>query len=229
MFTTREFADHPAPRGPRPPRRWVPAAVTAVVVAVVSIVAVVVIRDQPHDVAAPPAPGVLTTTAPPRELEWKLINGIRLPFSEDGPAQVDGPRAHGYTHTPQGSLVAAWQIATRVLTDARYEQLLGTQVRADLGQQQQVRNAVTQARNLSAEEFEAAFRQPVAFRFATYTPMFARIYFAVPSVKGGFDFVRRAALWDGADWVYQVDSGLPELPNSTGLTGFTMFQDRAGR
>ncbi|MFB7878520.1 hypothetical protein ACFC06_25015 [Nocardia sp. NPDC056064] len=228
MFTTREFAEDPALRGPRPPR-WFPLAVTTVVVAVASIVAVVVIRDQPRDVATPPAPDVLTTTEPPRELEWKLINGIRLPFSEDGPAQVDGPRAHGYTHTPQGALVAAWQIATRVLTDARYEQLLGTQVRADLGQQQQVRNAVTQTRNLTADEFEAAFRQPVAFRFATYTPMFARIYFAVPSVKGGFDFVRRAALWDGNDWDYQVDSGLPDLPNSTGLTGFTMFQDRAGR
>ncbi|WP_278262813.1 hypothetical protein [Nocardia sp. AG03] len=206
-----------------------PVAVIAVLVAIAGIIAVAVIRDQPRDVATPSAPDAPTTTTPPRELQWKLINGVRLPFGEDGPTQVDGPRARGYTHTPQGALVAAWQIATRVLTDARYERLLGTQVRADLGQQQQVRNAVTLTRNLSAEEFEAAFRQPVAFQFVTYTPMFARMYFAVPSDKGGYDFVPRAALWDGTDWVYQVDSGLPELPNSTGLTGFTTFQDRAGR
>ncbi|MFF5035699.1 hypothetical protein [Nocardia salmonicida] len=229
MFTTREFAEHPAPRDPRPRRRWLPVAVAAVLVAVAAIIAVAVIRDQPNDFATPLAPDALTTTTPPRELDWKLINGVRLPFGADGPTEIDGPRAHGYTHTPQGALVAAWQIATRVLTDTRYEQLLGTQVRADLGQQQQARNAVTQTRNLSAEEFEAAFRQPVAFQFATYTPMFARIYFAVPSNKGGYDFVRRATLWDGTDWVYQVDSGLPELPNSTGLTGFTTFHDRAGR
>ncbi|WP_446225112.1 hypothetical protein ACTWPB_08365 [Nocardia sp. IBHARD005] len=229
MFTTREFADHHAPRDPRPPRRWFLAAVAAVLVAVVGIVAVAVIRDQTTHPTTSPTPGAVATATPPRELDWKLINGVRLPFGVDGPAQVDGPRAHGYSRTPQGALVAAWQISTRVLTDTRYEQLLGTQVRADLGQQQQVRNAITQTRNLSAEEFEQAFRQPFAFQFVSYTTTFARIYFAVPSNKGGYDFARRAALWDGNDWVYQVDSGLPELPNSTALNGFTTFQEKAQR
>ncbi|WP_280402953.1 hypothetical protein [Nocardia brasiliensis] len=223
MFTTREFAERPAPRGPRLPRRWLLVAVAAVLVVVVGIVVVALMRDRTTDSTTPATPGTVATATPPRDLEWKLINGVRLPFGADGPAQVDGPRAHGYAHTPQGALIAAWQISTRVLTDTRFEQLLGTQVRADLGQQQQVRNAVTRTRNLSSEEFEAAFRQPVAFQFATYTPTFARIYFAIPSNKGGYDFQRRAVLWDGNDWVYQVDSGLPELPNSTGLKGFTTF------
>ncbi|MGV9679140.1 hypothetical protein ACWDSJ_27995 [Nocardia sp. NPDC003482] len=223
MFTTREFADHPARRGPRLPRRWLVAAAAAALIVALALVVTAVIHGRATDSASSPPSGPAATATAPRELEWKLINGVRLPFGADGPAHVDGPRAYGYTHTPQGALLAAWQISTRVLTDTRYEQLLGTQVRADLGQQQQVRNAVTQARNLSPEEAAAAFRQPVAFRFATYTPMFARIYFAVPSTKGGFDFQRRAVLWDGDDWVYQVDSGLPDLPNSTGLPGFTTF------
>ncbi|AVH20161.1 hypothetical protein [Nocardia cyriacigeorgica] len=223
MFTTREFAERPASQGPRPSRRWLLVAAAAVLVVAVGIVLVAVVRDRSDNSATPAEPGAVATATPPRDLEWKLINGVRLPFGPDGPAEVDGPRAHGYSHTPQGALIAAWQISTRVLTDTRYEQLLGTQVRADLGQQQQVRNAVTQTRNLSPEEFAVVFRQPVAFQFATYTPTFARIYFAVPSNKGGYDFQRRAVLWDGNDWVYQVDSGLPELPNSTGLKGFTTF------
>ncbi|PXX53891.1 hypothetical protein DFR70_12612 [Nocardia tenerifensis] len=223
MFTTQEFAEGPARRGPHAPRRWLLAAAAAVLIVIVSIVAIALIRDRTTDSATSTEPGTLATATPPRELEWKLINGVRLPFGADGPAKVEGPRAHGYTHTPHGALLAAWQISTRVLTDVRYEQILSTQVRADLGQQQQLRNAVTQTRNLSPEEFDAAFRQPVAFQFATYTPTFARIYFAVPSSKGGYDFQRRAVLWDGNDWVYQVDSGLPELPNSTALKGFTTF------
>lgn len=224
MFTTREFAERPTRPDPRHPRnRWLLAAAAAVVlVAVVGVVASVMYH-RTNDSVPSVVSSVAAPSAPPRDLEWKLINGVRLPFSSDGPASVDGPRAHGYSHTPQGALVAAWQISTRVLTDARYEQLLGTQVRADLGQQQRVRNAVTATRNLTPEEFAVAFRQPVAFQFATYTPTFARIYFAIPSDKGGYDFERRAVLWDGTDWVYQVDSGLPALPNSTGLKGFTTF------
>jgi hypothetical protein len=160
--------------------------------------------------------------AAPRDLEWQLVNGVRLPVSADGPARTQGPIASGYAHSPAGAVIAAWQISTRMLTDTRYEQILATQVRADSGQRQQVRDQVTLVRNFTPEQFDVSFHQPVAFRIEHYDPTFATIYFAVPR-NGGYDFEARAVLWDDGDWQYQVDSGLPVFPNSTGLQGFTKF------
>lgn len=222
MFTTNEFADGKPRRVPR----WVLPIVVVVVVLVVAVIAWRVIERPDAGTATsstttPVGPDPVTA---PKGIEWRQVNGVKLPFGIDGPTRTDGPRAVGFAHSPQGAVLAAWQISTRVMTDNRFEQILNTQVRADLNQQQQIRDAVTQVRNFDSTQFAMAFPAPIGFRVEFYSPSFARIYFAVPSAKnGGYDFERRAVLWDRGDWQYQADSDLPLLPNATTLTGFTTF------
>lgn len=221
-FTTNEFTKPPRPR-------WVlPVVVTAVVVALLAVVAAVVVGSADDGAPAVPAPRPAPTqgldlTAAPTKLEWKLIDGVRLPFSGDGPSKVAGPMASGYSHTPQGAVVAAWQISTRLATSADYEQVMANQVRGTEAQRTQVRLEVANVRNLTSNQFSARFTQPVGFRVVSYDNAFAQIYFAVQSPAGGYDFTPRAVLWDGKDWQYQLISGLPALPNSTSIADFTTF------
>lgn len=220
MFTTNEFDDRP-----RRTPRWVLPVVVVVVVLVVAAIAWRLV-ERPDTGTATSTPTAIgpDPVATPKGLEWRQVNGVRLPFGADGPARTEGPRAVGFAHTPQGAVLAAWQISTRLMTDSRYEQILNTQVRTDLAGQQQIRDAVTQVRNFDATQFSMAFAAPVGFRVEYYSPSFARIYFAVPSAKnGGYDFERRAVLWDRGDWQFQADSGLPPLPNSPTITGYTTF------
>lgn len=220
-FTTREFADQTP--GRRGKRAWIIGVAAVVVALVIAAVAVIALRGGDSSTSTtPPTNTAPSTTEAPRDLEWKLVNGVRLPFGADGPAQVDGPLAHGFKHSPQGAVIAAWQLSTRLVTDPAYEQLL-QHVHGDLGEQQQIRDQVTKVRNFGPEEFTAAFQQPVAFKVAHFDEIFAAIYFAVPSPQGGYDFERRAVVWSGDDWEYQLSSGLPEMANSTGLAGFTNF------
>lgn len=220
-FTTAEFTKPPRPR-------WVlPIAIGAVVIALLAVLTIVLVStDGP--VGAPaagpaPAPG-LDLTAPPSKLEWKLIDGVRLPFSKgDGPAKVSGPLATGFSHTPQGAVVAAWQISTRLTTSAGYEQVMANQVRGSEAERTIVRHEVANVRNLTPDQFSDRFAQPVGFQIVSYNDVFAQMYFAARSPDGGYDFTARAVLWNGKDWQYQLVSGLPALPNSTSIADFTTF------
>jgi hypothetical protein len=164
------------------------------------------------------------TQQAPTGLEWKLVNGVRLPFSSsDGPTGMDGPQPIGFSHTPQGAMLAAWQLSTRLLTDPNTDGLL-QRVHGTLADQQQIRDEVTDVRGYTADQLAAAFAAPMAYKTDTYTTEFAAFYFAVPSSQGGYDFEARAVVWTATGWEYQLVSGLDPLPNSTSLTGFTPLQ-----
>lgn len=227
MFTTREF------RQQRPRRwLWITIAVLTAVVAI-GLIAWAASGGPTARTSSPdgrPSPSTATTSTtpptqqPPTGLEWKLVNGVRLPFStSDGPTGMDGPQPIGFTDTPQGAVLAAWQLSTRLLTDPDTEGLL-TRVHGTLAEQQEIRDDVAQVRDYTPDQMAAAFAPPVAYRFTYWTRTFASIYFATPSDQGGYDFQARAVVWDGNDWQYQPVSGLDPLPNSTSLSGFTPLQ-----
>lgn len=227
MFTTREF------------KEWRPRRRMRLVVAVMGFVLVVGLivwavwggptSNTPsaggaRNSSVPTISTTRPTQQPPTGLEWKLINGVRLPFSaSDGPTGMDGPQPIGFSDTPQGAVLAAWQLSTRLLTAPDTEGLL-TRVHATLAQQQQIRNDVVQVRQFTADQLATAFASPVAYRFDYWAPTFAAMYFAVPSSQGGYDFQARAVVWTSAGWQYQPQSGLDPLPNSTSLAGFTSLQ-----
>lgn len=227
MFTTREFREQ------RPRRRlWVTVTVLAAVL-VIGLIAWAAASGRTSSSSSPTgtrSPSLPTSSAmgptqqAPAGLEWKQVNGVRLPFSpSDGPTGMDGPQPIGFRDTPQGAVLAAWQLSTRLLTDPDTDGLL-SRVHATLAQQQEIRGDVAQVRQFTADQLAAAFTPPVAFRFARWAPTFAAIYFAVPSSQGGYDFQARAVVWTEDGWQYQPQSGLAPLPNSTSLNGFTALQ-----
>ena len=80
--------------------------------------------DTPPNCSAPVAP---------ESVMWQEVKPWVLPFStSDGPARIDGSLAQGYTRTPQGAALAAWQIAWRaassreVFDDVMAHQMVGT-------------------------------------------------------------------------------------------------------
>ena len=208
--------------------RWVlPVIVGTAGIAVLALITILIARPDPVSAPTPPPRGEVTgpdTNALPGKLEWKLIDGVRLPFSKvDGPARVSGPIASGYSHTPQGAVVAAWQISTRLAASADYEQVMAAQVRGTEADRTQVRQEVARVRNLTADQFSQRFTAPAGFQIVHYSDVFVQMYFATQSPTGGYDFTARAVLWDGKDWQYQLVSGLPSLPNSTSIADFTVF------
>ena len=66
--------------------------------------------------SARPSSSTLTSPlAAPQGLEWQRVYGAPVPFStSDGPREVhsDGT-VSGFSHTPQGAALAAWQIGQR--------------------------------------------------------------------------------------------------------------------
>ncbi|WP_067885300.1 hypothetical protein [Nocardia vaccinii] len=227
MSKNREFRDQ------RPRRRvWLMVAIVGGVI-VIGLIAWTVSGGRTSSLSSvggvrsssiPTSSTTRPTQQAPAGLEWKLVNGVRLPFSaSDGPTGMDGPQPIGFSDTPQGAVLAAWQLSTRLLTDPDTEDLL-SRVHAPLDVQQQIRGDIAQVRQFSADQLAAAFAPPVAYRFDYWAPTFAAIYFAVPSSQGGYDFQARAVVWTQDGWQYQPQSGLDPLPNSTSLSGFTPLQ-----
>lgn len=223
MFTRREF-DERRTIAPNVRRRMI-LVLLGVVGLIVALVVTGVVRagDTRSELDADAGDGASSnesTTDVPRELEWRLVHGVRLPFGPDGPADPD--RGTGYSHTPQGAVLAAWQLSSRLLLDPQYEHRL-VDARGDQVARQTLRDQVTRVRNFSAEQFEAFFRRPIGFRIEHCDDLYCDMYFATQSPQGGYDFQRRTVLWNGTDWVYQLTTTLPALQNSTGISGFTTF------
>ncbi|NMD57993.1 hypothetical protein [Tsukamurella columbiensis] len=55
-------------------------------------------------------------TGPPRGLMWQyLFNGVAMPFStSDGPSKIVNGVPEGFARTPQGAVMAAWQLTFRL-------------------------------------------------------------------------------------------------------------------
>ncbi|NKU60930.1 hypothetical protein GS883_21695 [Rhodococcus hoagii] len=79
---------------------------------------------QPSRRALPQAPADRSQfrqgdpVAAPDGMMWQQVGPFVLPFSTSaGPARIDGPIARGYTQTPQGAALAAWQASWRINID----------------------------------------------------------------------------------------------------------------
>lgn len=58
-------------------------------------------------------------TGAPRGLMWQyLFNGVAMPFStSDGPTKISNGVPEGFSRTPQGAVMAAWQLTFRLSYD----------------------------------------------------------------------------------------------------------------
>ncbi|MEQ0560717.1 hypothetical protein ABJI51_16645 [Amycolatopsis sp. NEAU-NG30] len=112
-----------------PRRRW-PFVLGGVLVLLAGLLVASVVYAGQHD---DPPPGAAAQDAPaePERLSWGSIswvslNGTQVPLSaEHGPRDNSGGLASGFTHDPQGAVLAAVNIATRTSGLAGGEDVFG--------------------------------------------------------------------------------------------------------
>ena len=163
-------------------------------------------------------------TAAPHGLSWQRVEGVPLLFTaSDGPTRLDGAVAAGYSHTPQGAVVAALQISMRILYSPDYVRILDTQAAiSDIDRRQILAARSTQPR-LDPTAVAASTVQPVGFKIGTYTTDAATIYYAYPRASGAFRIARQTVVWREGDWRYSSELTAPALPEMAELTGFTLL------
>ncbi|MEV6832102.1 hypothetical protein [Amycolatopsis sp. NPDC051102] len=101
-----------------PRRRW-PLVLGAAVVLLAGLLIASLVYVGKHDAAPSSSTAVSDAPAVPDRLDWGSIswielNGTQVPRSaEYGPRENSGPLASGFTHDPQGAVLAAVNIAAR--------------------------------------------------------------------------------------------------------------------
>ena len=174
----------------------------------------------PQSGAASSAPN---TTAAPAKLSWTDWQGARLPVSAvDGPAKVDGDVATGYSHTPQGAVLAAVQDTIRLslAPDTSWAKVANTLAAPGAGRDTYAVNRAL----VSVTGPAPAGTAPVVKGFAvrSYTDTRAQVAVAV-SQNNALTTATQTVVWDGTDWRLLLpdpghQNGATPLASLTGYT-----------
>lgn len=169
-------------------------------------------------------------TAPPHELSWQRVDGVPFPFSDsDGPARIRGAIASGYSHTPQGAVLAAAHITFRLTWSPDYASVLAAQAEVTDTTRRQLLTARDHGGTVDPEVLAQVASAPVAFKVADYTENKASVYLAFPSRSGTYRFAAVPVVWADGDWKFsdQWDPAItPQLPDSASLSGFTSLREQ---
>lgn len=153
----------------------------------------------PHgDYSCPSAPNCPVVDAP-AGMMWQQVTPYVLPFStSDGPAKVDGVLASGYTRTPQGAALAAWQIPWRAgISRAIYDVVLSTQT---VGSAQDFA-ALAPKKDWDYSHNPTLFLHPSAFRLTSWDGTHAVVQYALPDKTPNAWYVAQFdVMWSGGDW-----------------------------
>lgn len=244
-LTTKEFADR------RPP--WQRVAGAVAIACAAALVVVMVVRghgdEQEASRAAPSSettqsvgkgsvlpqtPSLVRTpsdpkwlTAAPHYISWQRVDGVPFPFSDsDGPSTIRGAIASGYSHTPQGAVMAAAHITFRLTWSPDYAAVLAAQTKVTETTRTQLLAARDHGGTIPTEMLAQVATAPVAFKVASYTPNAARVYLAFPTHTDKYRFAPVAVVWDAGDWKFSDDvSSTPALPDSATMSGFTSLRE----
>ncbi|WP_054814029.1 hypothetical protein [Nocardia arizonensis] len=138
---------------------------------------------------------------------WQRVYGASVPFStSDGPTRIEDGLAVGYSHTPQGAVLAAAQITYRLNARPADRELYLRQVRVSATQIAAYDKALEENR-LPKQQPERVTRYFVAsdaFKVENYADDLAIIRLASrgPSVDGKqlWAALRLVMVWDAGDW-----------------------------
>lgn len=162
-------------------------------------------------------------TSAPHAISWQRVDGVPFPFSDsDGPGHIDGAVTSGYSHTPQGAMLAAAHITFRLVWSADFEAVVQEQTEMS----DSAREALLAGRRasgfVSPEVVAAVAKAPVAFKIADYSSERATVYLAFPSTEGSYRFAPVTVIWSGGDWKYtDLDPDTDQIPDRDNLDGFT--------
>ena len=152
----------------------------------------------------------LPTTAP-AHVTWTLWEGIGLPVSADvGPSQMQGSVASGYGHSPTGALIAAAQLAVRVVLAPDADWRRAVEAGTVPGPE---REAWIKDRELLIGKFDGVepgrAAQLAGFQFTGYSPDLAVITLVNGDAPQGYRSSTVTLVWRSGDWrVQQGPDGL---------------------
>ena len=167
-------------------------------------------------------------TAPPTHISWQRVDGVPFPFSgSDGPTAIDGAVTSGYSHTPQGAVLAAAHISFRLVWSPDFKSVLEAQTDLSEETRTQLLSARTHSGSVDPTMIESVARAPLAFKIAGFVPARADLYLAFPGSTGEYRFVPVAVVWKDGDWKYSEvdDTVTPPVQDSADLTGFTRWEE----
>ncbi|MFC9440862.1 hypothetical protein [Nocardia sp. NPDC057030] len=138
---------------------------------------------------------------------WQRVYGASVPFStSDGPTRIEDGLAVGYSHTPQGAVLAAAQITYRLNARPADRDLYVTQVRVS-AQQIAAYDKALGSNKLPEQQPERVTKYFVAsdaFKVDDYADDLAIIRLASrgPVVDGKqlWAAIRLVMVWDAGDW-----------------------------
>jgi hypothetical protein len=169
---------------------------------------------------APPGSQAIPAAAPPG-VTWRLYDTIALPFSaQAGPAVITGDVACCYAHSPTGALLAAVQIAVRVVLAANWRTVLAAQVLPGTG-----RNVYAAERPGEAVTIQPGeYAQIAGFQFITYSSDVAviQIVSQLPS-SGQLQMTAMTVMWVNGDWRLELQPDGAPGPNVQQLSSLTGF------
>jgi hypothetical protein len=240
----------------RRPRRTL-AAITSAAVLLTGATAALLVHKQMHngrrrDVAALPAASRPTRNPaiPPRAssaefvdlagLRWVDFHGIRLPVTaQDGPREMRGGLASGFTDTPAGALLAAINIGVRtaaqwgppVYQPTITHQVVGPDTAALLTAQAAAYQQLQATTHVaSGQPAGRGYAVEAAYRLVTYNPSDTALDLvtAGPGSDGTtvLAVTRIEVTWRDGDWrvVAPPDGDWGNSATTiTSLTGYTIF------
>lgn len=168
-------------------------------------------------------------TAPPHRVSWQRVDGVPFPFSDsDGPARISGAIASGYSHTPQGAVLAAAHITFRLTWSPDYASVLDKQAVVSNTTRDQLLAARHHGGTVDPALLAQVASAPAAFKIASYSGDRADLYLAFPSRDGNYRFAASTVVWSDGDWKFSDkwdDKVTPPLPDSPSLDGFTSLRE----
>jgi hypothetical protein len=150
-------------------------------------------------------------TSAPANVTWTLWEGIGLPVSGDvGPTQVQGSVASGYSHSPTGALIAAAQLAVRVVLapDADWRRAVEAGTVPGPGREAWIKDREPLTGKFDGVEPGRA-AQLAGFQFTGYSPDLAVITLVNGDAPQGYRASTVTLVWRSGDWkVQQGPDGL---------------------
>jgi hypothetical protein len=168
-------------------------------------------------------------TVPPAGVTWQLVGEKAVPVSaEHGPRTVSGGTAAGYTHTPEGALLAASQIVARsghAAGKASWEPTVEKQFMEGPDRDRLLANLRSVP---EAQPAPGDLSPLMGYLYQSYTPDTAVIglVYRSPGTGGGptqrHHILTTTVLWRDGDWKMQPPPGgswLSVNRQATDLTG----------
>lgn len=217
--STQEFADRPPWTRPG----FIASAVLVLIVVIAGVVVAIASRDDDRSTTGTPPPATLAPSdaAPPQDLptavpttapagvRWELVGSLPVPVSTTaGPSRVNGTTASGFTHTPDGALIAAAQVLMRSSLGEEYWE---PTIKGQFVPSEDRDRLLAQMSSVDTSDVDpGSLSQIAGYQYQSYTPDTAVIGLVLRAPSAGspqYHILSLTLLWRDGDWRMQAPPG----------------------